>query len=1090
VSGLANFNVWAYDAAGNYYNSGQNTDSGGNYSVSVPLRVTITTLYAERYWGDSGQNPIPPDWAYGPTKYNKNGTLSEFFTSAGSTATGVNFQSYPEAVLSGTYVGTNNTPCGSGGSGWTINLNGEYDQSNGGNNGDMQANCGAAAGSFEYHNVEPGTWHLDIQPNDGVSADLIFDNVLITDGFANTNGLPNVSSNGLVFNGGSSLTVNFSPPATNQSVSVSLHGQNNNNINGVNGTGVSVNGANTVISGLPINQVYDIQVSPAGSNGGSGTYFPDSNVHVGNAGGGPYTTTVNGLNITAAISGTVTDPAGIGFSNLGVYAFPHGYSPANGGTPAVSGAVANSGTYTVSVDPAYNWDLLVLNKNQTNGNSNGVPSIYGNLANVAQGTTTANMATANGVTVSGNVTINGVVPSLEQQSDLQNGNNSGVSAYASGGNWVNQGAIQEGSASYAYSMAGLIAGTYSLNYDESYLTSVTLTPVVVAGTSLTGKNLSAVVDPAQDLYAPWATHLNPAVLEGVTQTVSGTTPNLSLLVSDGALGMGVVAPTAANVKIDGGGLVGAFSYTASTGLISITPTALSQGVTHTVTVTFSDSASTPHTSIVSWGFYVPIPPSPTPTSTVTPSATPTVTRTATDTASMTATRTATATPSMTASLTSTDTPSISPTASFTVSPFGSPTSTSTPTSSFTASPTYTASPTSTDTPTDTPSDTVTNTLTLTSSDTASPTSTDTPTDTPTDSVTNTLTLTFTYTASPTSTDTPTDTPTDTVTNTLTDTLTSTPSFTDSPTDTPSATDTLTGTRTDSPTASPTDTETGTRTSTDTPSDSPTPTPTDTETSTVTDSPTATDTATSTPTPTPIETDSVVVVPGNAASVSTTAGGLVVSMTGAAFPPPAPASVTVSVQVFAADPDPLPSGYVLDGVAYQITATTQVSGTATVLLAFPFSNAPRGVAPTVMYYEDGVSTATQVSTGLSVAWNPDDTSGVITVTTNHFSVWILALKVSATPVPFAQTSSNLGKATWGPVPASVGEPVALYFDKAPASGSFQVYNVAGQQVASASFDQAASFGTGGLAPGVYFVRTVVHYADASSKTLFQKIVLVR
>jgi hypothetical protein len=104
--------------------------------------------------------------------------------------------------------------------------------------------------------------------------------------------------------------------------------------------------------------------------------------------------------------------------------------------------------------------------------------------------------------------------------------------------------------------------------------------------------------------------------------------------------------------------------------------------------------------------------------------------------------------------------------------------------------------------------------------------------------------------------------------------------------------------------------------------------------------------------------------------------------------------------------------------------------------------------------------------------------------------IYAVGSFPTPTPNYGVST-LGKAVWGPVPAKAGDPVNLYFDKAPASSSCQVYNLAGDKVLSASFDgPSASLQTGHLAPGIYAVRAVVNYQDGSTQTMFQKIVITK
>jgi len=194
-----------------------------------------------------------------------------------------------------------------------------------------------------------------------------------------------------------------------------------------------------------------------------------------------------------------------------------------------------------------------------------------------------------------------------------------------------------------------------------------------------------------------------------------------------------------------------------------------------------------------------VPPTPTPTRTVTLAPpTPTPTRTATP-------------PPPTA------TPSVTPTPTSTPPP--SPTPTTGPTNTATATPTATLSPTVTPTPTDTatPTETLTPSATPTASDTPTPTDTPTVTPTPTD------------TATPTDTPTPTDTatPTETLTPSATPTASDTPTPTDTPTDTPTPTETLTPTITPTPTETPvpSTTPTPTRTTAPTPTFTPLPTPT-------------------------------------------------------------------------------------------------------------------------------------------------------------------------------------------------------------------------------------------------------------------------
>lgn len=205
-------------------------------------------------------------------------------------------------------------------------------------------------------------------------------------------------------------------------------------------------------------------------------------------------------------------------------------------------------------------------------------------------------------------------------------------------------------------------------------------------------------------------------------------------------------------------------------------------------------------------------------------------------------------------------------------------------------------------------------------------------------------------------------------------------------------------------------------------------------------------------------------------------------------------VTVAMQVYGADVAPAPSlgQFTVQGNTFQITATDSNGNTlepsagSSVTLTFPYDAqalAAAGESPSQLEvaYFDGTSWT-------SLTGTPNTLLDTITVVTNHFSIWAVVLKTPATP---AVPVSEVGKAAFGPVPAKQGDPLALYFDRAPASGSFQVYNVAGQRVAEDSFGSSgASLQTGSLAPGIYLARIVVNYEDGSSRTELQKIIIVR
>lgn len=217
--------------------------------------------------------------------------------------------------------------------------------------------------------------------------------------------------------------------------------------------------------------------------------------------------------------------------------------------------------------------------------------------------------------------------------------------------------------------------------------------------------------------------------------------------------------------------------------------------------------------------YIPPPPTPTvtPTVTVTPGLTPTITPIQT--------LTPTATPVTTSSPTPTQTPSQTRTPSQT--PSITPTNTRTP--AFTPSPTNTASPGLT--PTATPSITPTNTRTPSQTPSVTPTNTKTPSNTPTNTITSSVTPTNTLTPSNTPTGSLTPSPTCTASPTPTPTLTTfltptpTPTVTRNPSITPTSTPTPTRTPPVTPTATYTPTPTPTLTSFLPPPPSPTPSPT-------------------------------------------------------------------------------------------------------------------------------------------------------------------------------------------------------------------------------------------------------------------------
>jgi subtilase family serine protease len=97
--------------------------------------------------------------------------------------------------------------------------------------------------------------------------------------------------------------------------------------------------------------------------------------------------------------------------------------------------------------------------------------------------------------------------------------------------------------------------------------------------------------------------------------------------------------------------------------------------------------------------------------------------------------------------------------------------------------------------------------------------------------------------------------------------------------------------------------------------------------------------------------------------------------------------------------------------------------------------------------------------------------------------------TVTPTPL-YASSSLGKSVLAPVPARQGGPVCLYFEKAPESSQWQIYDLAGELVATRAFEREYQqcWDTGHAAPGIYFVRMILNFADGSQKIMLQKIAL--
>jgi hypothetical protein len=98
---------------------------------------------------------------------------------------------------------------------------------------------------------------------------------------------------------------------------------------------------------------------------------------------------------------------------------------------------------------------------------------------------------------------------------------------------------------------------------------------------------------------------------------------------------------------------------------------------------------------------------------------------------------------------------------------------------------------------------------------------------------------------------------------------------------------------------------------------------------------------------------------------------------------------------------------------------------------------------------------------------------------------------ATATP-AYAASHLNRLQLAPIPCRIGQPLCLYFDRAPASCVWEVFNTGNDKVADLSFGAgyAQCWTDPKLAPGMYFVRLSVVYQDGRRKEQVIKAVMVR
>lgn len=99
--------------------------------------------------------------------------------------------------------------------------------------------------------------------------------------------------------------------------------------------------------------------------------------------------------------------------------------------------------------------------------------------------------------------------------------------------------------------------------------------------------------------------------------------------------------------------------------------------------------------------------------------------------------------------------------------------------------------------------------------------------------------------------------------------------------------------------------------------------------------------------------------------------------------------------------------------------------------------------------------------------------------------------TVTPTPAYLRSADPSKVLLGPVPAREGQPICLYFNAAPESSDWQVYNAAGERVAALNYGAEARqcWDTTAVAAGIYFAK-IDYKAGGEAKTLTQKVVVLR
>lgn len=118
------------------------------------------------------------------------------------------------------------------------------------------------------------------------------------------------------------------------------------------------------------------------------------------------------------------------------------------------------------------------------------------------------------------------------------------------------------------------------------------------------------------------------------------------------------------------------------------------------------------------------------------------------------------------------------------------------------------------------------------------------------------------------------------------------------------------------------------------------------------------------------------------------------------------------------------------------------------------------------------------------------TGTVTLTATPTPSFTTSPTPTASPTGFF-ARSGMGKTVLAPVPAHIGQPVCLYFDKAPASTHWDLYSFDQTRVAQLDFGSQYSqcWDSHGVAPGIYYLKLQTHYADGSSADSLIKVMLI-